>query len=151
MNLSEIRSGWGLLGAGRVMVNAVKGKQAQVAAGAITTFLGLFIAFGDRELHLHLTAYVHTAAQMFGMPDAQFMAGAGVFLYGLFNWILTVCTTDKIGVTGRATPDAAPVPSPAPKPAAIAVSDMGGAPDAAGVQRAPDVGANDDATLHAGG
>jgi hypothetical protein len=145
MNLSAIRSGLGLLGAGRVMFDAVKGKKAQVAAGAITTFLGLFIAFGDRQFHLHLAAYVHTAAEMFGMPDGQFMAGAGVFLYGLFNWILTAATTDKIGITGRTAPVPAAPADAAAGPPAIAAP-------APGLQPAPDaVSRNDDESMHAGG
>jgi hypothetical protein len=145
MNLSAIRSGFGLLGAGRVMVDAVKGKKAQVAAGAITTFLGLLIAFGDSQFHLHLAQYAHTAAEMFGMPDGQFMAGAGVFLYGLFNWILTAATTDKIGITGRT----APVP---PAPVDAAAGPTASPAPAPGVQPAPDALPRQDAeSLRAGG
>lgn len=127
--LSAAKGAWGLTRAGTAMANAVKGKQAQVAAAAITTFLGLLIAFGKQHLGVDVMPYIVAVAQFFGMDSGQFMAGLGVAVYGLANWILTVVTTDKVGITGRTAPGgsavpadsgaaAAPVPpQPAPDPA----------------------------------
>lgn len=92
MNLSKLAAGWKVFTAGQSMVAAVRGKQAQVAANAIATFLGLLVAFGD---------------SLFGWSfklDDQMLAALGVVGYGAINWLLTVASTDKIGITGRAAP-----------------------------------------------
>lgn len=103
MNLSAIGALWRVFRAGEAVANPVAWKQGQITVNALVALL----------------AAVAAAAKGFGydlqITDDQMAAIAGGVLAAV-NWVCTVVSTDKVGLTGAAA-SAAPEPATPDAPA----------------------------------
>lgn len=111
MNIFSLaKLGWGFLGSGRVMVNAVRGKQGQVAINAIAAFLApLLLSLKGTKYDPHLD------------NETLLLIAGGI--YGVANWLLTAATTDKIGVLGNAVPNVVGAPGGTAAPTGGTIDD----------------------------
>lgn len=155
--IGAVKDFFGITFAGRRMADAAKGKQAQIGGAAAATFLGLLIAFGQKHLGIDVMPFIIMAADMLGITKEQFLGGAGIALYGAFNWYLTAATTNKVGITGRRAPETeAPVVSvtvggPGPD-ASAQVGGVAAEPESPRtVWRGPYPGVGEDSAMHGGG
>lgn len=88
MNLSTISSLWRVFKAGESVANPSAWKQGQVTANMVTA---LFAALAATAKGLGYDLHV----------DDGTLAAVGAGLFALVNWLLTVATTDKVGILGQ--------------------------------------------------
>lgn len=91
MNYLELaKDGWKALKAGEVVADPAAWKKKQVSVNQVAAALGallLFAKVAGYDLHVD------------GQTEAYVAGG----IYGVVNWVLTVVTTDKIGIMGQRT------------------------------------------------
>jgi hypothetical protein len=122
MNLSTLSAAWRVFQAGEAVADPTKWKQHQVTANAVTVLLAALVALlKGLGYDLHM--------------DDTTLAALGAGAFALVNWLLTVATTDKVGILGqRAAVAGKPGDAPAGEPGALAAPAGGepadpGAPD----------------------
>lgn len=96
MNLSSLTSAWRVFKAGESVADPARWKQGQVTANMVTVLLAAVVA-----LLKGLGYDMHV--------DDQTLAAVGAGAFALVNWVLTVATTDKIGIFGQRRVVDAPV------------------------------------------